>query len=151
MDTMSRDYGGLLAGLGILAFGIALASYAALHYEMGSLRQMGRGMFPFGVGCFLVACGLGIALPALFRPGKRAELDIRAALAILAGVAVFALGTPRIGMIPSIVLMTMVSSLADRKLTLLGAALLGLGLGAMAWLIFGLGLDMTIVFFNWPF
>lgn len=148
---MRRDYKDLLAGGAILAFGVALAAYAALFYEMGSLRQMGRGMFPFGVGCFLVACGLAIGLPALARPGTAETIEVRAAAAILAAVAVFALGTPRIGMIPSILIMTLIASLAGTRLTLLGALVLGLILAGLAWLVFGLGLGMTIVFFNWPF
>ena len=148
----SRGSQDIVAGLLMIAAGAAIALYALNSYNLGTLRRMGPGMFPFGVGVILAGLGVLILLPALLRGGERLpEFSLRKSAALLAGVAAFALSIRTLGMIPAIVLLTVISSLADSKLRPLGVVVLSAALCLLAWGVFRAGLGLNIPLWRWPF
>jgi hypothetical protein len=56
---LSRDYRDIVGGLLLVVLGLGFSWYAAEHYDLGSLRRMGPGMFPTVLGVALACLGLG--------------------------------------------------------------------------------------------
>lgn len=135
----------------VIAFGIFVASYAYLNLNLGSLRRMGAGAFPFGVGVVLVILGVLIVVPALSRPGPKIEWSLRTPLIILASVCAFALVLPYLGVFPAIFASVYVSSLADHRVNFVLATLIALGLCAAVWAVFIQGLNLQFPMFDWGF
>lgn len=148
---LSRDYTDILGGLLLIITGVFFSSYAAGHYGMGTLRQMGPGMFPAGVGIVLAVFGAITLVPALFRRGERPEIGLRSPLFVLAAVAAFALVIHPFGLIPAILGLTIVSTLAELKVRPVSLVLLCVTLCTLAWLIFKVGLGLAIPLFRSPF
>ncbi len=148
----SRDYRDILGGALMILLGAAAALYAWVKYEVGTVREMGPGMFPVGLGIILVGLGALILIPALSRAGpKFPELETRPLLAIsLAGLA-FAACIETIGILPAVFVLTIVSAFGDTKLKLRGMLLLAASLGIFAALIFKVALDLPIHILRWPF
>ncbi|MCU4652037.1 tripartite tricarboxylate transporter TctB family protein [Roseibacterium sp. SDUM158016] len=138
-------WGGVL----IIAFGAFFAWYAQHTMNLGSLRRMGAGAFPLGVGIILMILGVLIVLPALRKPGPKIEFAIRTPLIILAAVCAFAFCVPRLGVVPAIFATVFISSLADRRLTPLFSFLVSISLSAAIWLLFVQGLNLPIPMFDW--
>ncbi len=133
----------------VIAFGVFFATYAYMNLNLGSLRRMGAGAFPFGVGVVLVVLGLLILLPALAKPGPKVELSVRTPVIILAAVCAFALVTPLLGVFPAIFATVFISALADKRVTLLLSTLISVSLCAAVWLVFVQGLNLQVPMIDW--
>ena len=158
------DLRDVIAGLFVIGFGAFMAYYAWSNYPLGSIRRMGTGAFPFGVGLSLVGIGVLILLPALrsgpavSEPGAGSVLptDLRGWLwlawkpvPIVLAVGVFAYSVRKIGVVPAIFLTVFVSSIADRRLTPLLGIVVAVALSILAWLIFARGLNLPLPMFTW--
>jgi len=137
------------AGAFVIAFGVFFASYAYLTLNLGSIRRMGAGAFPFGVGIILVVLGVLIVLPALRKAGPRLRVAVRTPLVIIGSVCAFALVVPRFGVVTAIFAAVFISSLADRRLTPLYSALVSIGLSVAVYLLFVQGLNLPIPMLEW--
>lgn len=147
---LTRDYRDIVGGMLLVVFGLAFTWYAASHYALGTLRQMGPGMFPAGLGVVLAFLGVLLSAGAMFRPGTMPEIRIWTPLFVLAGVIAFALSIRPLGLIPAVLAVTIISSFAELKVRPLSLALLCLSLSLIAWVTFGLGLNLPIPMFRWP-
>lgn len=145
-----RDYRDIATGGFFLFVGGAAALYAMTHYAMGSLRNIGPGMFPTGAGIVVAALGLAILAPALGRAGQRPVVEFDVAAAVLASVAAFAVALPPFGLVPATVALVVVSRLADRRARPWGTLALAAGLSALAWGVFVLALGVPLTAFRWP-
>lgn len=141
------DLRDLVSGLVLLVFGLFVAVYASSHYDMGRLARMGPGFFPTVLGWILVALGAATALLSL-RSRARAQpaptLRLRPLVAVLAAVLVFALLVNRLGLMPATIALVFVAAAAERGYRWKRTALLAVSLAVMAWLIFIVGLQMTL-------
>lgn len=149
--AMLRDYRDIAAGALLFIAGLIYAGYAAGRYELGTLRHMGPGMFPAALGVLLATFGILILLPALFRQGEQLAIRLLPPLFILAGVAAFALLIRPFGLIPAVLAVTIIASLAEREFHPVKAAALGAVLALIACLIFRVGLGLPIPLFRWVF
>lgn len=148
----ARDYRDAASGVLLAAIGAFTAYYAATRYDIGTLRLVGPGMLPVGLGCLLVGLGVLVAVPALRRlPGSYPMVEWRPLGAVVAGIAAFALTVRPLGMVPAIVLLTMLSSLADGRLGPVRALLLSLVLAGVAILVFRVMLGTPFPIARWPF
>ena len=147
-----RDVKDVIAG-GLLAlFGVFVGLYASSHYPMGTLREIGPGMFPAGLGYILAAIGLVILIPALRRRPVHGEpLEWQSLATVMGSVAVFALLVRPFGLVPAIVTLTVVSSYADARLGFIKALGLGIALTVIATMIFRVTLGTPFPLFRWPF
>jgi len=143
------DWQDVLGGLLMIGIGAFFALYATSSLSLGSIRRMGAGMFPLGVGIILVILGILIVLPALRRGGEPIKVQLWTPIVICGAVALFAFSVRKIGVVPAIFLTVFISSLADLRLTPLYGILLGAGLSVMIWLIFSVGLGLPIPMFAW--
>jgi len=145
-----RDYRDIIAGLALTAAGAFASLYGLSTLRMGTLDRMGPGMFPVAVGMILAAFGLAVLVPALFRRGQAVHIDFTALAAITAAMLSFALLIRPFGMVPAIVVMTVVAALADRRLSVPGVLVMAAALSVVGALIFGVGLGVPVSLISWP-
>jgi hypothetical protein len=146
-----RNYKDVIGGGALAIFGFAFTWYAMQHYDLGTLSSMGPGMFPVGLGVLLCVLGLATAAFALFQQTPFPEIRVRVPFFVLASVAAFTLTLTPFGLIPAVLVVTVVSSFAESKVRFGSLAGLGGALCVIAWLIFGVGLNLPIAMLRWPF
>lgn len=145
-----RDYRDILGGALLLATGLFVVWYASATLSVGSFARMGPGFFPIAVGWLIAGFGIAVMVPAFFRQGGRVPIEVRSTLAVLSGVSAFALAIRSVGLVPAVVALLLLSSLAEpvfRPITLIAMAVI-LPLGA--YLIFHVGLGVPFVMFRSP-
>lgn len=146
---LKRDYRDILGGLLLVLGGLVLALYSSSVYDLGTIRRMGPGMYPMGLGFLMAGLGIAIALPAWFRSGPPIGIRVYSPLFVLAGIAAFAIVIPRFGLIPAIAAQVVVSSLAERRFRPLGLVALTLFLCALAYIVFVYLLGLPFHLFRW--
>lgn len=149
-----RDQREIVGGLILVAFGLGMAIYSSMNYDLGTLRRMGPGMFPMGLGYLLAFLGAASLLPTLLGKGEpvRFQPAIKwgPAGTILLSVAAFALLIRPFGLIPAILATTLIASQAEhgnRPWSILGLCAFLVALSYFLF-IYALGLPMRTV--NWP-
>lgn len=134
-----------VAGLVTGAIGIFVVVEAA-GYQTGTLRDMGPGYFPMILGSIMVV--LAVAMIVTAQPSEfRGSFDggqLRGILFLAAAFIAFALTIERTGMLFSVSLAVFLSSLANRKTTLLAAVLLAVVTASACALVFRAGLGLQI-------
>lgn len=151
---MKPDIRDFFAGIAIIAVGVFVALYASSQYEVGSAARMGPGYFPTLLGWIMAFIGLVIALLSFRRAMHVLQpppFTPRPFLAVIAAVALFAFLIMRIGLIPTTMAMVVVTASGSNSFQLGRALMLGVSLSVIAWLIFSLGLQMTLPAFAWEF
>lgn len=146
-----RDYRDLMGGALLAAGGLGIALFSYYNYDIGTLRRMGPGMFPMGLGYLLAGFGVWIFALALFRRGDFPEIRIWSPLFVLLGTGAFALFIRPLGLIPAVLAVVVISSLAELKIRPVTIAILASSLSVLAWLIFKVGLRLPLQLFKWPF
>lgn len=148
----SPDYRDILGGTMLILIGASAMLYAVTMLNLGTMVRMGPGMFPAVLGFILTGFGVAIFVSGLIRRGA-VPLDVRlwSPLFVLVGVAAFALLIGPFGLIPAIVAVTTISSFAELKVRPVSLAVLCVVLSLIAWLVFQVGLGMTLAMFRWPF
>ena len=151
---MKPDIRDLVASILMIAGGLFVALYASHHYQVGTAARMGPGYFPMVLGYILAAIGAVIALLSLRATVhilKPPPFTLRPFLAVIAAVALFALLITRIGLVPTTILMVIVTASGSDSFQPRRAVVLGVCLSVIAWLIFSLGLQLTLPAFAWEF
>ncbi|WP_312407903.1 tripartite tricarboxylate transporter TctB family protein [Rhizobium sp.] len=142
------------SGMMFAGFGATFATLS-LEYDLGTLRQMGPGWFPFALGLVLTVLGILIVFGAArSRPrdeGKDHEIKPvgwRELFLVLLSIAIFALLLPYLGVIVAIVLMVLTSALAGHEKRPLEVAIVAIALSFACYAIFiyGLGVPLPV----WP-
>lgn len=146
---MQRDYQDLLWGSILAMFGLAVAAYAAAHYEIGSLRRMGPGFFPVVLGVILTALGVVITVSAWSRAGVPQPFAWREGLGVILSLVVFAVLMPRLGIVATTALTTLISSSVAPRAGVGWRLVLCAAVTLLTWTVFVLALDMTIPVWPW--
>nr|WP_256478514.1 tripartite tricarboxylate transporter TctB family protein [Notoacmeibacter sp. MSK16QG-6] len=137
--------------MGLTAAGSAAAIYAAAHYSVGTVTRMGPGMMPVSLGVILAAFGLAIAAPAFFRRGETVPLNLRPLIVLTIAILTFALMIEPVGLIAAVFSTTVIATLAESRVSLGKALILGAAMSLLTWTIFIAGLGLPIRSFGWPF
>lgn len=145
-----RDYRDIWGGAALIFIGCFAAIKAFSSLRLGTVMQMGPGMFPVALSCILVLLGVLILVPALFRAGDMPDIDFRALAASLGSIFAFAILVRPFGMIAAIVAMTLVAGQADGRLSPIGLLILAACLSTVAALIFKVALGLPLPLFAWP-
>ena len=103
----------LAAGIIVFAAGVVVA-LESLSYQMGSLRNVGPGIFPLLLGLVLAALGLAVVLEGRISDAVAPAVPWRAILAICASLGSFALLIDRAGAYVSIFTLIFLAGLAER-------------------------------------
>ena len=141
MRLWNRD---LIAGATLMAAGLVYAGHAAMGLPIGTLRQMGAGLFPTALGVLLAIFGLCIAAGAILRREPLPTIRPRALLTVIASILSFAFLIRTTGLIPSVIATTVLASLSQPDWRPRTVILLCLCLAILCWLIFVLLLDQPI-------
>lgn len=147
----SRDYRDIAGGILLIVVGIGFSVYAMTHYDLGTLRRMGPGMFPAALGFILAVFGLLQAIPAFFRPGVMPDIRIWTPIFVLGGTAAFAMMIRPFGLLPAVAAVVIISSLAELRIRPVSLTLLVASLCLLSWLIFRVGLGLPLAMARWPF
>ncbi|WP_333826809.1 tripartite tricarboxylate transporter TctB family protein [Pararhodobacter sp.] len=145
---MQRDWPDLCGGLILAAIGAGAAVWAALYYDMGTLRRMGPGFFPVVLGAVLFLLGMVVALPAVGRTAAAPKVEPAAAAAVLAAILIFALGLNRLGLAGATAASVLVATLPAPRKGAVWRIVLAVVVTVLTVLVFSLGLRMTLPL--WP-
>jgi hypothetical protein len=136
---------------GIL-FGIlgVFAIYLSRDYPRGTALAMGPGYFPTVIGIVLVAIGAALAVMSLRLEGEKIDrtINLKALLAISAGLVLFGWGIERIGFVPSLAGLIILGTLAGHDFRWKEALALLVVLVAGSWLVFVWALDLPFTLFG---
>ncbi len=150
--NMIKDQRDFWAGVLFAAFGAFFCFYSIANYPLGTASRMGPGYFPMLLGGFLLFLGVLICLKSFFfTPHDGSNIgpfDWRVVFIILGSVLVFALLLRPAGLIPATAVMIFISSFANRTHKIFQAIVLAIILSVAVWLIFVVGLDLTVPI--WP-
>lgn len=135
----------LLSGLVFIGFGAAFA-IGALGYELGTPLRMGPGFFPLVLAGLLTVLGIAIIITGLRDAG---EVDLgpipwRAIILISVALAFFGLTVRGLGLVPSLLVTTVLSAFASRENGPVFALVFAAVLTAFCYLIFVRGLNLTV-------
>jgi len=129
----------------------AFAVTASLKYEMGTARDMGPGYFPFWLGMCLAVLGASVALRALSAKAPVTRIDpsdVRTVVILLGSVALTGVLLNILGILLTVVVLVLLSSMASHLFSLRVALITGLCLAGFVWLAFIKALGL--VFPLWP-
>ncbi|MGH8637271.1 MAG: tripartite tricarboxylate transporter TctB family protein [Burkholderiales bacterium] len=135
------------AGVMFILFGAA-AVYMSRDYPMGSAMRMGPGYFPTYLGILMMLFGLGIGAKGLLKGSNPiGSWAFKPIIVLSIGVIVFGLLIDRVGFVPSLVALIILTTFAGREpvkwieMTIVTAVLV---VGAVAVFIYGIGLPYQL-------
>jgi Tripartite tricarboxylate transporter TctB family len=149
LSGFNRDYygGGLLILLGLYAV------VQGIHYDVGSLVEMGPGFFPASLGTLLLVLGVIIALGARSKAPSREVAKLppewRGWLCIMAGIASFIVLGRYGGLLPATFAVVFISALGDRNNTFKAAFILALSICVVSVVVFWWALQLQFPLFAW--
>jgi hypothetical protein len=140
---MPRSAKNVLAGLTFIGFGLAFAA-GATAYDIGDPVRMGPGFFPLVIGVLLAILGVVIATTRSADEEPITAPPWRAAGLILGGIVVFGLTVRGLGLLPAIFLTALLTGLASRQTSPIGALLLAAALTVISVAIFVVALSLRL-------
>jgi hypothetical protein len=140
---------------GLLFMGLAVCGlWISRHYPIGTASRMGTGYMPRLLLWALLGLGGAILVSGLRKSDRLPEPDDsggaawRPVVFVTLSLVIFGLALERLGLVLSIVLLTGIGAVAGRRLRPLETAVATLVLIVLCWLIFIVGLSLTIPV--WP-
>ncbi|QET04986.1 MULTISPECIES: tripartite tricarboxylate transporter TctB family protein [Cupriavidus] len=138
------------SGLMFILVGLSF-SFVARGYSMGTAAKMGPGYFPFLLGLVLALLGVIVTIGSLGTKGEEDQLarwDLKTLLWILGSVVLFGLLLKPLGMVLSVFVLVVISSMASHEFSWKGALCAGvvLVLISMGAFVYGINLQMPV----WP-
>jgi hypothetical protein len=137
----SKDF---LAGLMFVAFGVA-ALWFGRHLAIGTAVRMGPGYVPRALSFILLGLGGFICVLALVSGGEPTETPRWKPITLVTlGIVAFALLFERLGMLPALVALVGISSVAGQEFKLAEVVGNMVVLTILCIVVFKLGLGMNI-------
>lgn len=139
------------SGLMFIAVGLGFA-WGATNYSFGSSARPGPAYFPFGLGVLMALLGAIVAFKALTIETADGEpvgqFAWKPLVTIVGAVVLFGLLLPRLGLVLTLPILIVVSAMAGDEFRWKEAILNAVVLTAFSWLVFIVGLNLTIPL--WP-
>ncbi|SLN27930.1 Tripartite tricarboxylate transporter TctB family protein [Aquimixticola soesokkakensis] len=142
-----RAWLGALGGVGLLALSLVFI-WGGIGLGLGAPRRLGTGAFPVITGCALAALSVAIIVIDLRDTSAAERPDWMSFAAIGAALAAFAIVADWFGLIPAVFATTVVASLPDPTLPILGKLILGLVVSLGCWGLFIGLLDLPLQAFK---
>ncbi len=140
---------------GLLFIGVAvLGLWVSRNYPVGTALRMGTGYMPRLLLWTLLGLGGVVLVLGLLESDPRTATDgadgpaWRPVVFVSLSLVVFALAIERLGLVLSVLLLTAIGAVAARGLRPLETAVAAAVLMVLCWLIFIVGLSLTIP--TWP-
>jgi len=132
-----------------LVFGLAALIIAQQDYAIGRAGRMGPGYFPTVLGALLAIIGAIAVIRSLIKPGEGlGRFAVKEAFLVLLSVFFFGVLVRSAGLVPSIIVTTIVSSYASAKFEWKSTLLLAIGACVFCVLIFVKLLGLPIPVFG---
>lgn len=144
---MQRDRADIWGGAVLALLGAGVAIHAGLRLDFGSLRAMGPGFFPTVLGALLAVLGAAVAIPAWARAAETPKIAWGDAAAVIAAILIFCLGMHRLGILLACFAAVLVAAIPAPHEGWRWRLLLAACVTALVWLVFILGLRMSIPVF----
>ena len=139
------------SGLMFIVTGLGFAA-GATNYSFGTSARPGPGYFPFGLGILLAVLGAVVLFKSLTIETEGGDpvgaIGWKPLILIVSSVVIFGLALPRLGMIISLPLLILISSLAGDEFKLKEVIINMVILTVGSWAIFIKGLNLVIPL--WP-
>ena len=135
------------AGVMFILFGAA-AVYMSRDYPMGSAMRMGPGYFPTYLGILMILFGLGIGAKGILKGSDEiGPWAFKPIIVLSLGVLAFGFLIEKVGFVPSLIALIVITSLSGReKIRWLEVLLVTIVLvaGAVGVFIYGIGLPYQL-------
>jgi hypothetical protein len=139
------------AGILFLVVG-CIAAYMGRSYNFGAATRMGPGYLPTVLAWMLVGIGAFLILRALLQDGAHIQPSLwRPQIFIVAAIVVFGLMIERFGLAPSVIVATIVASLASTEMRWKETILLAVGLAILCVVLFVKLLGQPLAIWTWNF
>jgi hypothetical protein len=139
------------AGLLFLVIG-CLALWFGRSYAFGTATKMGPGYLPTVLSGALVLVGVFLSLRALALEGPSIEASlIRPQIFILVAIVVFGLLIERVGLAPTIVVVTLIAANASREMRWRETIAVAVGLSVLCVGLFIYLLGQPLTIWAWDF
>jgi hypothetical protein len=145
---MRRDWPDILGGLVLALIGVLALAWTLIHYDLGTLRQMGPGFFPAVLGALLTGLGLIVALPAMGREREAPRIDVASGASVLAAILIFGFGLRYLGLAGATFVSVFFASLAAPHPGWIWRGMLAAAITILTVAVFSYGLRMTLPL--WP-
>ncbi|MCB1717188.1 MAG: tripartite tricarboxylate transporter TctB family protein [Candidatus Competibacteraceae bacterium] len=136
----------VVAGLLMALFALAVIIHVTINgYALGSFSHMGPGMFPTLTAAILALVGILIATNGL-RAARipLPHVPVRPAIAIIAGIACFAILVPIAGVIPGGLGLVLVTAFAEKRVSWAKTMFMAIMLCGAALLVFKFLLNLPL-------
>lgn len=121
------------------------------EYRIGTAGSMGPGYFPTALGVIVIALGVLVSAISASRTALRVAVSAfnwKVLLLVLGAIILFGVLLKPLGLIPSVVLLVIVSSAASHKFTWRGTVINAIVLASLCFLVFDWALELHITL--WP-
>ena len=143
-----RDF---VSGLMFVVVGVVFA-VGATNYSMGTSAKPGAGYFPLILSVLMTLLGAVVLFKSLTIETEGGDpigsIAWRPLLVIVVAIAVFGASINRLGLVVSVPILILITSLAGDEFKWLGVIINAVVLTVFSWLIFVYGLKLTIPM--WP-
>ncbi len=140
------------AGMMFLVVGVGFA-IGATNYSMGTSARPGAGYFPLGLGVLTALLGAFILFESLTIETEDGEpvgkIAWRPLIVIFLTIMVFGALLPHLGMVLTIPILIVMTSLAGDEFQWRGVAINAIVLTFGSWVIFVWGLKLTMPLWPW--
>ncbi len=139
----------LLAGLIFVAIAAGFA-WEASNYDMGRAIRMGPGFIPMTLAILLAVFGVMIITSGMKKDERIEKTPIpwKGIVLILAALVIFGEFGALLGLVPVVFIGTAVVALASAKNTPVSALTIAACMSALCWLVFKIGLGITLPTFG---
>ncbi len=140
------------SGLMFICVGVGFA-VGATNYSMGSSARPGPGYFPLILSAVMSLLGAIVLFKALTIETDDGDpigaFAWRPLIVIVAAITIFGLALPRLGLLITVPLLILITSLAGDEFHWKGVLVNAIVLTIGAWAIFIAGLKLTIPLYPW--
>lgn len=137
------------AGILFLVVG-ALALWFGRHYAFGTATKMGPGYLPTVLSWMLVLIGLFLSLRALMEEGAPIEGSLfRPQFFVLLAIVVFAGLIERFGIVPAVIVVTVLAAMASREMRWKETIAFAVGLAVLCVALFVYLLGQPLAAWSW--
>ncbi|WP_244493778.1 tripartite tricarboxylate transporter TctB family protein [Aureimonas sp. AU4] len=136
----------VVAGLIFIAIAAAFA-WEATHYDMGRAIRMGPGFIPMTLAILLAIFGVLVLAAGLRSPDhaqSSGPVAWKGIALVCAALLVFGRFGAQLGLVPTVLVCTFAVAMASARNTLLSAAAIAAVMAALCWLVFKVGLGITM-------
>ncbi|MDP2358738.1 MAG: tripartite tricarboxylate transporter TctB family protein [Beijerinckiaceae bacterium] len=139
------------SGLLFVAFG-AFGAYLSREFTFGALTKMGPGFLPTVLSYSLMAVGAIVTARSFaLRGGEIQPFSLKPQALIIGAIILFAMLIERVGLIPTVFAVILMTSYASSEFKLRDAILLGVGTSLICYVLFIYLLSVPMQPLMWNF